>query len=128
MKTAHKSQGAEPASARNRRARTAATCSVLLLTALHFAGHLPWLRARAAETLGELRPGGWMPPELTWRLLWMGLAWLWLVAVCRWVWVLPEEERESGGPGTPAGTSTGTSHGGTSLESPADRFPNRGER
>ena len=77
MKTAHKSQGAEPASARNRRARTAATCSVLLLTALHFAGHLPWLRARAAETLGELRPGGWMPPQLTWRLLWMALAWLW---------------------------------------------------
>ena len=29
---------------------------------------------------------GWVPEELAWRLAWMGLAWLYLLFVLRFVW------------------------------------------
>ena len=29
---------------------------------------------------------GWLPEELGYRILWMGLAWIYLLCFCGWVW------------------------------------------
>lgn len=38
---------------------------------------------------------GWLPEEMAYRLVWMGLASLYLLHYCAFVW--PEDEEESGG-------------------------------
>lgn len=35
--------------------------------------------------------GGWLPPELAWRIVYIFLAWFWIMALCRWAW--PGEDR-----------------------------------
>ena len=67
------------------RARWCAGVTALLLLVLHFDIHLG-LRERSPEMLL-----GWLPMELAWRLGWMGLAWIWLVVVIRFVWRAREE-------------------------------------
>ncbi len=49
----------------------------LLLLALHLDF---WRPQRARIVLG------WVPEELLWRLVWMGLAWLYLLFFCARIW------------------------------------------
>ncbi len=34
---------------------------------------------------------GWVPGELAWRLVWMALAWAYLLFVLRFVWIEPAD-------------------------------------
>jgi len=66
----------------SRRDKLLAWAGALLLLALH----LDFWRPQRARLYWD-----WIPEELAWRLVWMGLAWIYLLWFCARVWASEEE-------------------------------------
>ena len=54
-----------------------AAVGFLVLVVLHF----DFWRPQSARLLF-----GWLPQELAYRIAYIGLAWIYVVWICRWVW------------------------------------------
>ena len=64
--------------------------------------HLDFWRPRSSELYF-----GWLPEELGYRVLWMLLAWAYLVFFCRWLWPEATEPAAPARPEDRAASSVG---------------------